>query len=192
MAELVKEGKVKHLGLSEPAVATLRRAHAVHPIAAVQERVLCCSTRDPEQELLPTMRELGIKLVAYEPAWGAASSAAVFRKLEDLDAERLARATTRASRAATSSVQRRGRRRPEGPRRGEGLYACAAGPSRGSFTAARTSSPSGHEQSRPVSRKMFVLPTSSSMRPVSTGSPIWRARVFGDRYNAAMKSLVNR
>jgi len=83
MAELVKEGKAKHLGLSEPAVATLRRAHAVHPIAAVQSEY-SLFTRDPEAELLPTMRELGIKLVAYSPL-GRGFLGGRFRKLEDLE-----------------------------------------------------------------------------------------------------------
>ena len=66
MAELVREGKVKHLGLSEAAPETIRRAHAVHPIAALQTE---CSlwSRDPEDEILPTVRELGIGFVPYSP-----------------------------------------------------------------------------------------------------------------------------
>jgi aryl-alcohol dehydrogenase-like predicted oxidoreductase len=66
MAELVREGKVRHLGLSEAAPATIRRAHAVHPIAAVQSE-WSLWTRDPEQEVLPTLRELGIGFVPYSP-----------------------------------------------------------------------------------------------------------------------------
>ena len=66
MAELVKQGKVRHLGLSEAAPATLRRAHAVHPIAALQTEYALWS-RDPEDEILPTVRELGIGFVAYSP-----------------------------------------------------------------------------------------------------------------------------
>jgi aryl-alcohol dehydrogenase-like predicted oxidoreductase len=66
MAELVAEGKVRHLGLSEASAATIRRAHAVHPIAAVQTE-FSLWTRDVEQEVLPTLRELGIGLVAYSP-----------------------------------------------------------------------------------------------------------------------------
>jgi len=83
MAELVKEGKVKHLGLSEPSASTLRRAHAVHPIAAVQNEY-SLFTRDPEAELLPVMRELGIGLVAYSPL-GRGFLGGRFRRLEDLD-----------------------------------------------------------------------------------------------------------
>ncbi len=66
MAELVKAGKVRHLGLSEAAPATIRRAHAVHPIAALQTEYSLWS-REPEDEILPTVRELGIGFVAYSP-----------------------------------------------------------------------------------------------------------------------------
>ncbi|MFG6489898.1 aldo/keto reductase [Roseateles sp. BYS78W] len=66
MAELVKAGKVRHLGLSEASAATIRRAHAVHPIAAVQTEYSMWS-RDVEAEILPTCRELGIALVPYSP-----------------------------------------------------------------------------------------------------------------------------
>ncbi|MGH7612358.1 MAG: aldo/keto reductase [Candidatus Dormibacteria bacterium] len=66
MAELVEEGKVRYLGLSEAAPATIRRAHAVHPISALQTEYSLFS-RDPEAEILPTLRELGIGFVAYSP-----------------------------------------------------------------------------------------------------------------------------
>ncbi len=66
MAELVKAGKVRFLGLSEAAPATIRRAHAVHPISALQTEYSLWS-RDPEDEILPTLRELGIGFVPYSP-----------------------------------------------------------------------------------------------------------------------------
>ncbi len=66
MAELVAEGKIGHIGLSEISAATLRRAHQVHPITAVQQEY-SLFTRDPEAELLPATRELGVSLVAYSP-----------------------------------------------------------------------------------------------------------------------------
>ena len=66
MADLVREGKVKHLGLSEPSPETIRRANAVHPIAAVQSE-WSLWTRDPEEAVLPTLRELGIGFVPYSP-----------------------------------------------------------------------------------------------------------------------------
>src|SRR5713101_411842 len=66
LAELVAEGKVRHIGLSEAGPETIRRAHAVHPIAALQTEYLLW-TRDPEAELLPLLRELGIGFVPYSP-----------------------------------------------------------------------------------------------------------------------------
>ena len=66
MAELVAAGKVRYLGLSEAAPRTIRRAHAVHPISALQTEYSLW-TRDPEDEVLPTVRELGIGFVAYSP-----------------------------------------------------------------------------------------------------------------------------
>ena len=66
MARLVEEGKVLHLGLSEAGAGTIRRAHRIHPIAALQTEYSLC-TRDLEEEILPTLRELGIALVPYSP-----------------------------------------------------------------------------------------------------------------------------
>jgi len=82
MADLVREGKVRHLGLSEVSPETLRRAHRVHPIAAVQTEYSLFS-RDPEDDLLPALRELGIALVAYSPL-GRGFLAGRFRTLGDL------------------------------------------------------------------------------------------------------------
>ncbi|MDT0380966.1 aldo/keto reductase [Streptomyces sp. DSM 42041] len=66
LAELVAEGKVRHIGLSEAGVGTIRRAHAVHPVTALQSEYSLW-TRDPEAEVLPALRELGIGFVAYSP-----------------------------------------------------------------------------------------------------------------------------
>ena len=66
LAELVAEGKIRHIGLSEAAPDTIRRAHAVHPITALQSEYSLW-TRDPEAEILPTLRELGIGFVPYSP-----------------------------------------------------------------------------------------------------------------------------
>jgi aryl-alcohol dehydrogenase-like predicted oxidoreductase len=82
MADLVRQGKVRHLGLSEAAPATLRRAMAVHPITALQTEYSLW-TRDPEDEILATCRELGIGFVAYSPL-GRGFLTGRFRKLEDL------------------------------------------------------------------------------------------------------------
>jgi aryl-alcohol dehydrogenase-like predicted oxidoreductase len=66
LSDLVREGKVKHIGLSEAAPETIRRAHTVHPITAIQMEYSLW-TRDPEAEILPLVRELGIGFVAYSP-----------------------------------------------------------------------------------------------------------------------------
>src|SRR6185503_18570451 len=66
LAELVAEGKVRYIGLSEAGPATIRRAHAVHPIAALQTEYSLW-TRDPEAALLPLLRELGVGFVPYSP-----------------------------------------------------------------------------------------------------------------------------
>ncbi len=83
MGELVAEGKVRYLGLSEAAPATIRRAHAVHPISALQTEYSVWS-RDPEQEILPTLRELGIGFVPYSPL-GRGFLTGALRSLDDLD-----------------------------------------------------------------------------------------------------------
>jgi aryl-alcohol dehydrogenase-like predicted oxidoreductase len=83
MAELVREGKVRYLGLSEAAPATIRRAHAVHPISALQTEYSVWS-RDPEREILPTLRELGIGFVPYSPL-GRGFLTGTLRSLDDLD-----------------------------------------------------------------------------------------------------------
>jgi aryl-alcohol dehydrogenase-like predicted oxidoreductase len=82
MADLVRQGKVRHLGLSEVSAATLRRAHKVHPIAAVQTEY-SLFTRDPEDALVPALRELGVALVAYSPL-GRGFLAGRFRSIDDL------------------------------------------------------------------------------------------------------------
>lgn len=82
MAELIKAGKVGHLGLSEVSPATVRRAHVVHPIAAVQTEYSLW-TRDPEEAVLPALRELGVALVAYSPL-GRGFLAGRIRSLDDL------------------------------------------------------------------------------------------------------------
>ncbi|MGZ8740519.1 MAG: aldo/keto reductase [Gaiellaceae bacterium] len=83
MAELVDEGKVRHIGLSEAAPQTIRRANAVHPITAVQTEYSLW-TRDPEAEVLPTCRELGIGFVPYSPL-GRGFLAGRFSSPEELD-----------------------------------------------------------------------------------------------------------
>jgi aryl-alcohol dehydrogenase-like predicted oxidoreductase len=82
MGELVAEGKVRYLGLSEAAPETIRRAHATHPITALQTEYSVWA-RDPEAEILPTLRELGIGLVPYSPL-GRGFLTGTLRSLDDL------------------------------------------------------------------------------------------------------------
>jgi aryl-alcohol dehydrogenase-like predicted oxidoreductase len=83
MGELVTQGKVRYLGLSEAAPATIRRAHAVHPISALQTEYSVWS-RDPEQEILPTLRKLGVGFVPYSPL-GRGFLTGALRSLDQLD-----------------------------------------------------------------------------------------------------------
>jgi aryl-alcohol dehydrogenase-like predicted oxidoreductase len=82
MAELVRQGKVRYLGLSEAAPATIRRAHATHPITALQTEYSLWS-RDPEDEIFPAVRQLGIGFVAYSPL-GRGFLSGRFQRFEDL------------------------------------------------------------------------------------------------------------
>ncbi len=93
MAQLVKEGKVRYLGLSEAAAETIRRAHKVHPIAALQTEYSLWS-RDPEDEILPTTRELGIAFVAYSPL-GRGFLTGQIKEFEDLEADDYRRTSPR-------------------------------------------------------------------------------------------------
>ena len=85
MARLIEEGKVRNLGLSEAAPATLRRAHRAHPISALQTEYSLWS-RDPEDEILSTCRELGISFVAYSPL-GRGFLTGRFKSTEELTPE---------------------------------------------------------------------------------------------------------
>ena len=82
MSRLVEEGKVRFLGLSEAAPATIRRAHRTHPISALQTEYSLW-TRDPEEEILPVCKELGITFVAYSPL-GRGFLTGRFKRFEDL------------------------------------------------------------------------------------------------------------
>jgi len=101
MAELVKDGLVRHLGLSEAAPETIRRAHEVHPIAALQTEYSLW-TRHVEAEVLPTVRELGIGFVAYSPL-GRGFLAGRVRTFEDLDEDDWRRTNPRFQRDALSA-----------------------------------------------------------------------------------------
>jgi aryl-alcohol dehydrogenase-like predicted oxidoreductase len=93
MGKLVQEGKVRAIGLSEVSAATLRKAHAIHPITAVQSEYSLW-TRDPEEEVLDVCQELGIAFVAYSPL-GRGFLTGQIKKFEDLDADDYRRFTPR-------------------------------------------------------------------------------------------------
>jgi aryl-alcohol dehydrogenase-like predicted oxidoreductase len=93
MKELVEQGKVRHLGLSEASPETIRRAHAVHPITALQTEYSLW-TRDPEQAVLPTVRELGIGFVAYSPL-GRGFLSGRFQRPEDIPEDKFRRSNPR-------------------------------------------------------------------------------------------------
>jgi aryl-alcohol dehydrogenase-like predicted oxidoreductase len=93
MAQLVKEGKIRHIGLSEASSSTLRRAVKVHPITALQTEYSLW-TRDPEEEILATCRELGVGFVAYSPL-GRGFLTGQIKKFEDLTADDYRRSSPR-------------------------------------------------------------------------------------------------
>ena len=93
MAQLVREGKIRHIGLSEASPRTLRRAAKIHPIAALQTEYSLWS-REPEDELLATCRELGVGFVAYSPL-GRGFLTGQFTRFEDLPADDYRRSSPR-------------------------------------------------------------------------------------------------
>ena len=133
LAELVQEGKVRHIGLSEASPETIRRAHAVHPLAAVQSEYSLFS-REVEDEVLPTLRELGIGLVAYSPL-GRGFLSGRFNSADGARRRRLAAhaaALPRRERAAQPrpGVEGLGHRRREGRRAGPARARVGARPGR--------------------------------------------------------------
>jgi aryl-alcohol dehydrogenase-like predicted oxidoreductase len=150
MAELVKAGKVRYLGLSEAAPATIRRAHAVHPITALQTEYSLWS-REAEDEVLPTVRELGIGFVAYSPL--AAGSLPAGSRRSTICRPTITAARRRAfkvrtfKRTSTSSATSKSWRQRRAARRPNSL-------SRGCSRRVRTSSRSPAPNAASISRRM--------------------------------------
>ena len=158
LAELVAEGKVLHIGLSEAGPATIRRAHAVHPITALQTEYSLW-TRDPEAELLPLLRELGIGFVPYSPL-GHGFLTGTIRSPEELRRRRLAQdqpALHRGQLREEPPHRRRGRGRRFRGRTPHRRRSRWPGCSRRATTSPRSPAPSGS----PASRRTR-LPTASS------------------------------
>ena len=123
MADLVRQGKVRHLGLSEAGPQTIRRAHAVHPIAALQTEYSLWS-RDPEDEILATVRELGIGFVPYSPL-GRGFLTGQIKSIDDLaDGRFPPHVAALPGRELPEEPRPRARDRGDGAR--EGLHAVAA------------------------------------------------------------------
>ncbi len=173
MKELVEQGKVRHLGLSEASPETIRRAHAVHPITALQTEYSLW-TRDPEDAVLPTVRELGIGFVAYSPA----------RARVPVGRDHLARRPRRGrlppqqpalpGRELRQEPGARGARARD--RRREATSRRASSRSRGCSTRARTSSRSRAPSAAPTSRRTPRPTTSSCPRTSSRASTRPRPR----------------
>ena len=165
MAELVQEGKVRHIGLSEAAPETIRRAHAVHPITALQTEYSLW-TRDVEAEILPTCRELGIGFVPYSPL-GRGFLSGRFKSPDDLDADDFRRHGPRfQGEALEQNLQLVGEGR--GDRRREGLHARPAGARLGARAGRGRRADPGHEAAQVPRgepgrrRRRADAPTSSS------------------------------
>ena len=155
MAELVAAGKVRHLGLSEAAPETIRRAHAVHPITALQTEYSLW-TRDLEQEILPTVRELGIGLVAYSPLGRGSSRARSAPPMSSM------RATSVAAFRAFSNLTPTAVSSPPSPRsRASVMSRPRRSPSPGCSRAGRTSFRSPAPRSPTASRRTWPPPNSS-------------------------------
>ena len=158
MAELVQEGKVRHLGLSEAGADTIRRAVAVHPICALQTEYSLWE-RSVEEEILPVVRELGIGFVAYSPL-GRGFLTGKIRSVEDLQESDSRRRASRASSARTwrrtSSSSSRSRRSPRAttPRRARSRW-------RGCSRAATRSSPSRAPSASSAWRRTWARSSSS-------------------------------
>ena len=142
MAELVQAGKVLHLGLSEAAPETIRRAHAVHPIAAVQTEYSLW-TRDPETGVLATCRELGIGFVPYAPL-GRGFLSGRFKSPDELDEKDFRRSGPRFT-GENLDANLKLAAKVAGDRRGEGHHARAAGPRLGARAGRRPRPDPGHQ-----------------------------------------------
>ena len=162
LAELVAEGKVLHIGLSEASPTTIRRAHAVHPVAALQTEYSLW-TRDPEAELLPLLRELGIGFVPYSPL-GHGFLTGTIRSVEDLPDDDWRKTNPRFTGGTSSATCASSTRsRPSPPR---WVPHRRRSPSPGCWPRATTSRRSPAPGGSPASRRT-PPPTASSSVPTS-------------------------
>ena len=191
MADLVREGKVRYIGLSEAGPETLRRAHAVHPISALQTEYSLWS-RDPKDEIIPACRTLGIGFVAYSPARPRLSHRASTRASRTF-APTTSGATRPAFRARTSRrissssrTSRRSRRRRGARRRSSRSPGC--------WRRGRTSCPFPAPSTASISRRTSARSASRSAAPtcdrIDEIAP--KGAAAGDRYHAEAMKLIGR
>ena len=182
MKELVEAGKVRHLGLSEAAADTIRRAHAVHPITALQSEY-SLFTRDLEDEILPTIRELGIGLVPYSPLGRGILTGAVTRESLEAGDSRGDRRTSPGSRARRSTPTSRWSTRSRSSRPSTAAPP-ASSPSPGSWPRATTSLPIPGTKRVAYLEENFgateVQLSDDDLKALETAVP--RDAVVGDRY----------
>ena len=193
MAELVPPGKVRHLGLSEAAPETIRRAHAVHPITAAAVPSTRCGPATPRTASLAACRELGIGLVAYSPLGRGFLTGADHRR-STTSPPTTSAATTRASRARTSRSNLDLVDEVERARGGEGRHARAARARLGARAGRRRRADPRHQAPRRTSRRTSPPRTSTltaddlaAIDKLAIGSD-----VAGTRYAAETMGSLNR
>ena len=189
MKELVEAGKVRHLGLSEASAETIRRAHAVHPITALQSEYSLW-TRDPEDEILPTVRELGIGFVAYSPL-GRGFLTGQIQSIDDLAEDDFRRrASALPGRELPANLDLVEQVEEIATREGRD-----AGPARarlGARAGRRRRPDPGHEARRATSRRTSARSTSSSPRTTWRSSTRRSRRARRPATAIADMSSVNR
>jgi aryl-alcohol dehydrogenase-like predicted oxidoreductase len=189
MASLVGAGKVRHIGLSEASSTTVRRARTVHPISAVQTEY-SLFTRDPEDDLLPTLREIGASLVAYSPL-GRGFLGARFRTIEELAPNDWRRGNPRfqgeqfqRNLSIADAIGEIAREKSVTPAQLALAWVLAQGkdviPIPGTSNAQRL-----EENSRSVD----VLLTTDELNQLEAAAP--RGAAVGDRYEPGMMQLLN-
>ena len=188
VAELVQEGKVRHIGLSEASAETLRRAHATHPIAALQTEYSLW-TRDVEAEILPTCRELGIGFVPYSPL-GRGFLSGRFKSPDDLDPDDFRRHGPRFQGEALKHNLKLAAKVEELPRRRAARLGSSRSP--GYSRRARTSCRSPARSAGPTSRRTSRRRTSSCPQTISRTSTRRCRAAAGDRYDRIGMMIINR
>ena len=188
MAELVEQGKVRHIGLSEAAPETIRRAHAVHPITAVQTEYSLW-TRDAEAEVLPTCRELGIGFVPYSPL-GRGFLSGRFKSPDELDegdfrrhGPRFTGENLEANLALAAKVERDRRREGRSRRRSSRSPGCW----RRATTSCRSRAPSAARYLEENAAAVDVELTDEDLERIDAELP----EAAGDRYDETGMATVH-